>query len=151
MAVGVTIACAVIAFPVAFYMARVASPRMRGILVVALVVPLWTSYLIKAYSWRLILAEDGVMNWLLEPLGLKGPGYGELAVLIVMTYLWLPFMVLPFSPAWTGTRTRCSRRRPTSADGRGRIPEGRPAPRHAGRRRRFDTSRSRSPSATTSP
>ena len=55
-------------------MARVASPRTRGILVVAVVVPLWTSYLIKAYSWRLILAEDGVLNWLLEPFGLQGTG-----------------------------------------------------------------------------
>ena len=60
-------------------MARVASPRVRGLLVVAVLMPLWASYLIKAYTWRLILAEDGVLNWFLAPFGLKGPGYGEVA------------------------------------------------------------------------
>ena len=52
-------------------MAKVASPRMRGILAVAVLMPLWASYLIKAYSWRLILTDDGVLDWLLEPLGLR--------------------------------------------------------------------------------
>ncbi len=95
MAVAVTIACAVIAFPIAYYMARVASRRVRGIMVVAVVLPLWASYFVKAYAWRLILAEEGVLNWALGPLGLKGPGYGEIAVWIVMTYIWLPFMIIP--------------------------------------------------------
>jgi putative spermidine/putrescine transport system permease protein len=95
MAIAVTVVCALVAFPIAFYMARVASPRMRGALVVAMVVPLWTSYVIKAYSWRVILSEEGALNSLLEPFGLQGPGYGEIAVLIVLSYLWLPFMVLP--------------------------------------------------------
>jgi putative spermidine/putrescine transport system permease protein len=80
MAAAVTVTCAVLAFPIAYYMARVASPRVRGLLVVAVLIPLWASYLIKAYSWRLILAEDGVMNWFLEPFGLKGPGYGEVGL-----------------------------------------------------------------------
>ncbi len=53
-----------LAFPIAYYMARVASPRVRGIMVVAVVMPLWASYLVKAYAWRLILAEEGVLNWL---------------------------------------------------------------------------------------
>jgi len=95
MAAAVTIACAVIAFPIAFFMARMVSQRWRGLLVVAVVMPLWASYLVKAYAWRLILAEDGVLNWLLGPLGMKGPGYGEIAVWIVMTYLWLPYMIIP--------------------------------------------------------
>ena len=75
MAAAVTVTCAVIAFPIAYYMARVASPRARGLLVVAVVMPLWASYLVKVYAWRLILAEDGVLNWVLEPFGLKGPGW----------------------------------------------------------------------------
>jgi putative spermidine/putrescine transport system permease protein len=95
MAAAVTVTCAVLAFPIAYYMARVASPRVRGLLVVAVLMPLWASYLIKAYTWRLILAEDGVMNWFLEPFGLKGPGYGEVGLWLVFTYLWLPYMILP--------------------------------------------------------
>ena len=74
MAIAVTLACAVLAFPIAYYMARVASRRVRGLLIVAVVVPLWASYVIKVYSWRLILAEEGVLNSALEPLGLRGPG-----------------------------------------------------------------------------
>jgi putative spermidine/putrescine transport system permease protein len=57
--------------------------------------PLWASYLIKAYSWRQILSEGGVLDWALEPFGLKGPGFGEVAVWLVFTYLWLPYMILP--------------------------------------------------------
>jgi putative spermidine/putrescine transport system permease protein len=95
MAALVTLGCVVLAFPVAYYMARVASRRVRSLLVVALVMPLWASYLVKVYSWRLILAENGLLNWLLEPLGLQGPGYGDVAVWILFTYLWLPYMVLP--------------------------------------------------------
>ena len=95
MAAAVTITCAVVAFPIAYYMARIASPRLRGAMVVAVLMPLWASYLIKAYSWRLILAEDGVLNWALNPLGLKGPGYGEVGLWLVFVYLWLPYMILP--------------------------------------------------------
>ncbi len=64
-------------------------------MVVAVVMPLWASYLIKAYSWRLILAEDGVLDWVLKPFGLTGPGYGDVAVWLVFVYLWLPYMILP--------------------------------------------------------
>jgi putative spermidine/putrescine transport system permease protein len=95
MALLVTLTCIVLAYPIAYYMARVASPRVRGIMVVAVVMPLWASYLIKAYSWRLILSDQGVLDWLLQPLGLQTPGYGDLAVWIVFVYLWLPYMVLP--------------------------------------------------------
>jgi putative spermidine/putrescine transport system permease protein len=95
MATAVTITCAVIAFPIAYYMARIASPRLRGALVVAVLMPLWASYLIKIYSWKLILSQDGVLNWALEPLGLRGPGFGEIGLWVVFTYLWLPYMILP--------------------------------------------------------
>jgi putative spermidine/putrescine transport system permease protein len=95
MAAVVTATCIVLAYPIAYYMAKVASPRVRGLLAVAVVMPLWASYLIKAYSWRLILSEQGVLNWLLAPLGLRGPGYGDVAVWLVFTYLWLPYMILP--------------------------------------------------------
>ncbi len=95
MAAAVTVTCALLAFPIAYYMARVASPRTRGLLVVAVLMPLWASYLIKAYSWRLILSEEGVLNWALAPVGLAGPGYGDIGVWLVFTYLWLPYMILP--------------------------------------------------------
>jgi putative spermidine/putrescine transport system permease protein len=95
MAAAVTVTCALLAFPIAYYMARVASRRTKGLLVVAILMPLWASYLVKAYAWRLILSEEGVLNWLLGPLGLKGPGFGEIGLWLVFTYLWLPYMILP--------------------------------------------------------
>jgi len=95
MAALVTVADAVLAFPIAYYMARVASPRSRNALVVAVLTPLWASYLVKAYSWRTILGEDGVLNWLLAPFGLSGPGYSSTGLWLAFTYLWLPFMILP--------------------------------------------------------
>ncbi len=91
----VTLTDAVIAFPIAFYMAKVASRRGRAILVVAILIPLWSSYLVKVLSWRTMLSSGGVVNWALEPLGLHGPGFGNTAVWLVMSYLWLPFMILP--------------------------------------------------------
>jgi len=95
MAILVTATCIVLAYPIAYYMARVAGPRVRGAIVVAVVMPLWASYLIKAYSWRLILSDNGVLDWVLAPLGLKGPGFGDVAVWLTFTYLWLPYMILP--------------------------------------------------------
>jgi putative spermidine/putrescine transport system permease protein len=91
----VTITDAILAFPIAFYMAKVASRRGKALLVVAVLLPLWSSYLVKVYSWRTMLSEEGVINWALEPLGLHGPGYGLTAVWLVMSYLWLPYMILP--------------------------------------------------------
>jgi putative spermidine/putrescine transport system permease protein len=91
----VTAADIVLAFPIAYYMARVASPRIRGILVVSILLPLWSGYLVKAYAWRIILSEGGILNWILAPVGLKGPGYGDVAVWLVFSYLWLPYMILP--------------------------------------------------------
>jgi putative spermidine/putrescine transport system permease protein len=95
MAIAVTLTCAVLAVPIAFFMARVVPPRWRGTMVVAVIVPLWASYLIKIYSWRLILAEEGILNQFLAPFGLQGPGFGDVAVWLVFTYLWLPYMILP--------------------------------------------------------
>ena len=91
----VTLTDAVLAFPIAFYMAKVASRRGKALLVVAVLLPLWSSYLVKVYAWRTMLSADGVINWALTPLGLHGPGYGNTAVWLVMSYLWLPYMILP--------------------------------------------------------
>ncbi len=91
----VTITDAVIAFPIAFYMAKVASRRGKALLVIGILLPLWSSYLVKVYAWRTLLSSDGAINWALEPLGLHGPGYGTTAVWLVMSYLWLPYMILP--------------------------------------------------------
>jgi putative spermidine/putrescine transport system permease protein len=91
----VTLTDAIIAFPIAFYMAKVASRRGKALLVIAVLMPLWSSYLVKVLSWRTMLSQDGVINWALEPFGLHGPGYGLTAVWLVMSYLWLPYMILP--------------------------------------------------------
>jgi putative spermidine/putrescine transport system permease protein len=91
----VTITDAVLAFPIAFYMAKVASRRARAALVVAILMPLWSFYLVKVYAWRTMLSADGVINWALGPLHIHGPGYGTTAVWLVMSYLWLPYMILP--------------------------------------------------------
>ena len=95
MAVLVTVADAVLAFPIAYYMARVASPRTRNLLVVAVLMPLWASYLVKAYAWRTILSGGGVLNWALNPFGLSFNGYSTVGLWLVFTYLWLPFMIIP--------------------------------------------------------
>jgi putative spermidine/putrescine transport system permease protein len=97
IALAVTVTDAVLALPLAYFMARLASPRMRTVLFVCVLVPLWASYLARVYSWRLILSGDGVLNWTLEKLGLPslGIGYSMWAVWMVFTYIWLPFMILP--------------------------------------------------------
>jgi putative spermidine/putrescine transport system permease protein len=91
----VTVTDAVLAFPIAFYMAKIASRRGKAILVVAVLIPLWSSYLVKVLSWRTMLSSGGIVNWALEPFGLHGPGFGNTAVWLVMSYLWLPYMILP--------------------------------------------------------
>ena len=91
----VTVTDAIVAFPIAFYMAKVASSRGKAILVVAVLIPLWSSYLVKVLSWRNMLSGGGLIDWILEPIGLSGPGYGNTAVWLVMSYLWLPYMILP--------------------------------------------------------
>jgi putative spermidine/putrescine transport system permease protein len=91
----VTITDAIIAFPIAFYMAKLASRRGKALLVIGILLPLWSSYLVKVYAWRTLLSTNGAINWALEPIGLHGPGYGTTAVWLVMSYLWLPYMILP--------------------------------------------------------
>jgi len=91
----VTVTDALLAFPIAFYMAKVASPRISGLLVVAVLMPLWSSYLVKVYAWRTILSENGALNWALDPIGLSAPDGDIFRLWLVMSYLWLPFMVIP--------------------------------------------------------
>lgn len=91
----VTVTDALLALPLAFFMAKVATSRSKGFLIVAVLMPLWSSYLVKVYAWRTILSEEGILNWALDPLGLSGPGYGNVAVWLVMSYIWLPFMIIP--------------------------------------------------------
>ena len=95
VAAAVTVTDAILAFPIAFYMAKLAKPRMQSMLVVAVLLPLWSSYLVKVGAWRLMLSEDGAINWALSPFGLHGPGYGTVAVWLVMSYIWLPYMIIP--------------------------------------------------------
>jgi putative spermidine/putrescine transport system permease protein len=97
IAAAVTLADAVLAFPFAYFMARLAGPRARSVLFVLVLLPLWSSYLIRVYIWRLILDHDGVLNWTLGGLGLGrvNLAYSNWAVWIVFTYVWLPFMILP--------------------------------------------------------
>jgi putative spermidine/putrescine transport system permease protein len=95
VAAAVTVIDAVVALPMALFMAKVAAPRWRSVLLAAVLTPLWASYLVKAYAWRTMLSNDGVVNWALEPLGLRGPGFGIVATTLTLAYLWLPYMVLP--------------------------------------------------------
>jgi putative spermidine/putrescine transport system permease protein len=94
VAAAVTVVTAVIALPMAFYMAKVARPGRRRWLVIAILTPLWASYLVKAYAWRVLLANGGPIDSLLGGPG-RGPGYGLTATVIVLSYLWLPYMILP--------------------------------------------------------
>jgi putative spermidine/putrescine transport system permease protein len=110
MAAIVTIAAAVVAFPIAYYMARYAGPRAKAVFYLAVMLPLWSSYLVRVYAWKLILAKEGILNWffakfhltwLLEwILGLPVVGGASLSVsyigmFMVFLYIWLPFMILP--------------------------------------------------------
>jgi len=91
----VTVVDAVLAFPIALFMAKVASPRVERLLVIAVLMPLWASYLVKAYAWRGMLSSGGLGDWLARPFGLHSPGYGLAATILTLAYLWLPYMVLP--------------------------------------------------------
>ena len=95
VAAAVTVVDGVIAFPMAFYMAKIASPRAQRWLVIAVLTPLWASYLVKAYAWRIMFSGSGVLNWMLDPFGAHGPGYGLPATIVTLAYLWLPYMILP--------------------------------------------------------
>jgi len=114
MAITVTLACAVIALPIANYMVRYAGPRTKALFYVGVMLPMWTSYLVKVYAWRLILAKQGILSWVLDSVGLSGaldailrtPGIGGpslsasyLGMFIVFVYMWLPYMILPLAAA----------------------------------------------------
>ncbi|KGI66454.1 ABC transporter permease [Mycobacterium rufum] len=96
VALAVTVLCAVLAVPLALYMAKVASPAVRVALVVAVTTPLWASYLVKAYAWRMLLSPEGPLHWATG----FSPGYGLTATVITLTYLWLPYMVIPVFAAF---------------------------------------------------
>lgn len=95
VALAVTIIDIALALPIAFYMAKVASPRMQRILVIAVLMPLWASYLVKVYAWRSVLSGEGILQWVLNPFGIEVPGYGITATIITLSYLWLPYVILP--------------------------------------------------------
>jgi putative spermidine/putrescine transport system permease protein len=101
LAAAVTLVDAVLAFPLAFFMARLAGKRTRALLFVMVLLPLWSSYLVRIYAWQTILAHDGALNWALNGLGLpdQNLAYTTTAMGIVFTYVWLPFMVLPIYAA----------------------------------------------------
>ena len=97
VALAVTVLCAVLAVPLALFMAKFASPAVRIALVVAVTTPLWASYLVKAYAWRMLLSpEGGPLSWATG----WSPGYGLVATVITLTYLWLPYMVIPVFAAF---------------------------------------------------
>jgi putative spermidine/putrescine transport system permease protein len=96
VALVVTVLCAVLAVPLALYMAKMASPRMRLVLVVAVTTPLWASYLVKAYAWRMLLSPEGPLSWATG----YSPGYGLIATIVTLTYLWLPYMIIPVFAAF---------------------------------------------------
>jgi putative spermidine/putrescine transport system permease protein len=91
----VTAVDALLAFPIALFMAKVASPRFQRVLVIAVLMPLWASYLVKVYAWRGMLSSNGLVESIAAPFGLSTPGYGLVATTITLIYLWLPYMILP--------------------------------------------------------
>ena len=141
IASAVTVTCMLLAFPYAYFLVRIAGRRLRIALLVATVLPLWVSYLVRVYSWRLILNPDGALNWVLNGLGLPdlNIAYTNWAMWLVFTYIWFPFMVLPVYAALERVPTRCSRRRPISAArGCDDAAAGDPAAGGSGARRRLD-------------
>ncbi len=96
IALAVTVICMALAVPLALYMAKIASPRVRLALVVAVTTPLWASYLVKAYAWRMMLSPEGPLTWLAG----YTPGYGVIAMVLTLAYLWLPYMVIPVFAAF---------------------------------------------------
>jgi putative spermidine/putrescine transport system permease protein len=110
MAAAVTVAAAVVAFPIAYYAARYARGRMKALFFLAVMLPLWSSYLVKVYAWKLILAKEGILNWAVEGIGASPVLNAVLAIpviggnslsvsyigtFLVFLYVWLPFMILP--------------------------------------------------------
>jgi len=94
VAVLVTVIDALLAVPFGLFLSKVVSRRTQGFLVVAMLVPLWASYLVKAYAWRTLFEDGGVLDWMLKPFGIQSPGFGMAAVVVVECYLWFPYMVV---------------------------------------------------------
>ncbi|MGH7321400.1 MAG: ABC transporter permease [Candidatus Rokuibacteriota bacterium] len=114
MAAAVTLAAAVVGFPIAYYMARHASGRTKALLYLGVMLPLWSSYLVRLYAWKMILAKEGILNWFVVELGLEwllgailaipvvgGPSLSAsyLGMFLVFLYMWLPYMILPIQAA----------------------------------------------------
>jgi putative spermidine/putrescine transport system permease protein len=101
MAAAVTVTDAILAFPLAYFMAKVAGRRTRALLFVMVLLPLWSSYLVRIYSWTTILSKSGPLNWALNGLGLPDAqlAFTNRAMWIVFSYVWLPFMILPIYAA----------------------------------------------------
>ena len=114
MAIAVTIADGIIAFPLAYYVARYASPRAKTYLYIAVTIPLWSSYLVRVYAWKLILAKEGIVSWFFNLFGLQFildgilsiPGIGgsslslsPIGMFIAFCYIWLPYMIVPIQTA----------------------------------------------------
>jgi putative spermidine/putrescine transport system permease protein len=95
IALAVTLIAMLLAVPMGIYMAKVASPAMRAFLAVTITLPLWAGYLVKVIAMRVVFTENGFLNWLISPLGMSGPGFTQVTVVITLTYLWFPFMALP--------------------------------------------------------
>jgi putative spermidine/putrescine transport system permease protein len=97
IAAAVTVTDIVLAFPLAYYMARVASRRIQTLMFAAVLLPLWASYLARLYAWILILNHSGLLNWSLQSVGLPPAnlGYSNVAMWLVFSYIWLPFMIIP--------------------------------------------------------
>lgn len=114
MAIAVTIVDAIIAFPLAYYIARYAPPKLKTWLIIGVTLPLWSSYLVRVYAWKLILAKEGILSWFINLLGLQGaldwllgiPAIGgsslalsPIGMFIVFAYIWLPYMIIPIQTA----------------------------------------------------
>jgi putative spermidine/putrescine transport system permease protein len=95
VAVAVTLIDGLLAIPIAFFISKVLKPRFRSVVIALVLVPLWASYLVKTYAWRSMFSDGGVLEWALKPIGIQGPGFGLVATVITLAYLWLPYMILP--------------------------------------------------------
>lgn len=95
IALAVTALTILFAIPLGIFMAKIASPWLRSFLAVAITLPLWAGYLVKLLAMRLTFTEQGLFNWLMEPFGISGPGFGIPVTILTLAYLWFPYMALP--------------------------------------------------------
>jgi len=99
IASAVTAICIVFAVPLTVFMAKVAGPKLRAFLAVAVTLPLWAGYLVKVLAMRITFSEEGLFNWFMNPFGISGPGFSITTVIITLVYLWFPYMVIPIYSA----------------------------------------------------